>query len=245
MQELQRPDIFATRAHAAFKRGGRRRLLGAALAALAMLLLLVVLGPEQAEIKARFEYYGAPGELLIMPEISIVEGRDARQQVPKSLQQPPPPAEIIVEEEPRDPLATETVAKPRKDQPSESVPLEVSADAEQADQDQVELNLPQQRNPDWYILHQVRPEYPLDAPESERRLPTIFVRAAIFVGKDGKVLEKMVLATNGGPTYSTVVLEALGAWVFGWRVDPGAGRWIEMTWNFRSPYFTPAGALPR
>ena len=245
MHEPQRPDIFATRAHAAFKRGGRRRLLGAAVATLVLLLLLVVLGPEQAEIKQRFEHYGAPGELHIMPEISIVEGRDARQQVPKSLQQPPPPAAIIVEDEPRDPRATETAPKPRQETPSESVPLDLAADADEADRDQVELSLPQQRNPDWYILHQVRPEYPLDAPERERRLPTVFVRAAIFVGKDGRVLEKMVLATNGGPTYSAVVLEALGEWVFGWRVDPGAGRWIEMTWNFRSPYFTPAAAARR
>lgn len=245
MHEPQPPNSFATRAHTAFKQGGRRRLLGATLAALALLLVLIVLGPDQQEIKQRFEYYGAPGELRIMPEISIVEGRDARQQVPKSLQQPPPPAEIIVEEEPRDPNAEEVVAKPRKEQPSEHVPLDVASDSEQATEEQVELSLPQQRNPDWFILHEVRPQYPLDAPENERRLPTVFVQAAIFVGKDGKVIEKMVLATNGGPTFSAAVLAALGEWVFGWRVDPGAGRWIEMTWNFRSPYFTPGTTLPR
>ena len=245
MHDPQQPNSFATRTHAAFKQGGRRRLLGATLAALALLLVLVVLGPEQQEIKERFEYYGAPGELRIMPEISIVEGRDARQQIPKSLQQPPPPAEIIVEEEPLDPDAEEIVAKRREEKPSEHVPLDVAADSEHATEEQVELSLPQQRNPDWFILHQVRPQYPLDAPEHERRLPTVFVRAAIFVGTDGRVIEKMVLATNGGPTFSAAVLKALGEWVFGWRVDPGAGRWIEMTWNFRSPYFTPGTVRSR
>ena len=239
MRPPESPHRFATRAHDAYKRGGGRRLLGAAAAAVGLLALLVLLGPEQEEIKRRFEYYGAPGELRIMPEISIDKGSDRVHQMPKSLQQPPPPAEVVVEEEMDDPDAEDVVAEPKEGTPAEVRPDDVVADAEEASEAQVELALPQQTNPDWFILHQVRPEYPVDAPESERRLPKVFVKAAIFVGRDGRVQEKMVLATNGGATYAEAVLEALGEWVFGWRIDPGAGRWIEMTWNFRSPYFTP------
>jgi len=239
MHDEHNEHRFSTRAHAAFKQGGGRRLLAAAVVALAGLALVILLGPDQEEIKRRFEYYGAPGELRIMPEVSIDDGSDAVHQLPKSLQMPPPPAEVVVEDEPDDPDATEALPTPREGRPVEDTPLEVVADAEEASDPQVELALPQQRNPDWYILHQVRPEYPVAAPEAERRMPTVFVRAAIFVGKDGRVKEKMVLATNGGAAFSDAVLAAIGEWIFGWRVDPGAGRWIEMTWNFRSPYFTP------
>lgn len=239
MRDEHRPLATTTRAQAAFRQGGGRRLLGATAAALAILALLVLLGPDEEQVKRRFEYYGAPGELRIMPEISIDDGSDAVHQIPKSLLQPPPPAEIIVEPEKDDREALETVAKPRDGTPSERLPEELVADADEASEAQVELALPQQRNPDWFILHQVRPEYPVEASDSERRLPLVFVQAAIFVGPDGRVQESMVTATNGGPAYSRVVLAALEAWVFGWRVDPGAGRWIEMTWNFRSPYFTP------
>jgi outer membrane biosynthesis protein TonB len=108
----------------------------------------------------------------------------------------------------------------------------------------VELSLPSQTNPDWYILHMVRPEYPLDAPEAERLQPVIFVRAAIFVGPSGDVAERMILATNGSRVFAEGVLAALIDWKFGWRVNPGVGRWIEMTWNFRSPYFAQAGGRP-
>ncbi|MFN2371463.1 MAG: hypothetical protein ABR506_09990 [Candidatus Krumholzibacteriia bacterium] len=245
MRDEHRPHAFASRAHTAFKEGGARRLLGAAAAALVLLALLVLLGPDQEEVKRRFEYYGAPGELRIMPEISIDDGRDAVHQLPKSLQQPPPPAEIVVEPESDDPDAEDTVARPREGAPTDRPPVDLVADAEQASEAQVELALPQQRNPDWFILHQVRPDYPVDAPEAERRQPLVFVEAAIFVGRDGRVTESMITATNGGPTYGRAVLAAVDQWVFGWRVDPGAGRWIEMTWNFRSPYFSGAGARLR
>ncbi len=230
---------FTPEAHAVFKSKAPVRLGWAAGVTLVILVVLVLLGPDQQDVKRRFEFYGAPDELRIMPEISIEDGADRVHQLPKSLSVPPPPAEFEIEKEKPDPRGTEPA--PRED---ESHPLEVDEpavtpdpDAEIAARDQVELSLPTQSNPDWYILHQVRPEYPLDVQEEERRTPVIFVKAAIFVGPDGNVLERMILATNGSRPFAEEVLAALEQWKFGWRVDPGAGRWIEMTWNFKSPYF--------
>jgi outer membrane biosynthesis protein TonB len=63
----------------------------------------------------------------------------------------------------------------------------------------------------------------------------------VFVGPDGRVTASMVTTTNGSEVFTEEVLRAVDQWVFGWKVDPGAGRWIEMTWNFRSPYFSGDG----
>lgn len=230
---------FTTRAQAAFRRGNTRRLLGAAVAAVAGLVILVLLGPDQAEVKKRFEYYGTPDELRIMPEISIEEGRDHTRQLPQSLQAPPPPAEIEVEPEETVDEAEEVLPDPVEAEDREVQPVPVVDPAQIAENPQVQLSMPRQSNPDWYILREERPAYPLEVSESERRTPVIFVRAAIFVGTDGKVKERMLLGTNGSAAYGDAVLDALENWLFGWRVDPGSGRWIEMTWNFRSPYFTP------
>lgn len=231
---------FTTRAQAAFRRGNSRRLAVASVVAVLGLVALVLLGPDEEEIKRRFEYYGAPDELRIMPEISIEEGRDRTHQLPQSLQAPPPPAEIEVE--PEDPVdkADEVLPKPVDAEDSEVQPVPVVDPARIAEHEQVQLSMPRQSNPDWFILREERPSYPLTVSEKERRTPVIFVRAAIFVGADGTVKERMLLGTNGSAAYGDAVLDALANWLFGWRVDPGAGRWIEMTWNFRSPYFTPA-----
>ena len=111
-------------------------------------------------------------------------------------------------------------------------------DTEASDRDQVELNLPQQSNPDWYIMHMVRPEYPLNAPLHERKTPVIFVKVAVFLDLDGKVSASMVTATNGSQIFTDAVLAAVDQWEFAWRISPTAGRWVEMTWNFRSPFYT-------
>lgn len=230
------PGSFTTQAQAAFKSGGGKRLLAAAVLAILGLVALVLLGPDESVIKERFEYYGAPDELRIMPEISIEDGSDAAHQLPQSLQAPPPPAELEVEPEEKDPDATEPAPK-EAEQQRHSDPSEYYAEGETSERNQVQLALPQQSNPDWFILHQVRPEYPLGVSDFERRQPVIVVRAAVFVGPDGMVKEVMVTNSTGSDAFGEAVLEAIGQWVFGWRVDPGAGRWIEMTWNFRSPYF--------
>lgn len=237
MDSAPRPRSFTTRAQEAFRGGGRKRLAGAAVVALAGLAALMLLGPDEREIKKRFEYYGAPDELRIMPEISIDEGRDAVHQLPRTLQAPPPPAEVEIEPEKRDPDAADPA--PRESTESRQTdPTEHVAEGETAEDPQVQLSLPRQSNPDWFILVQVRPEYPLGVSDYERRTPIIVVRAAVFVGPDGKVQEAMILNSTGSAAFGDAVIEALVQWVFGWRVDPGAGRWIEMTWNFRSPYFT-------
>lgn len=234
-------STFTTAAQDAFRRGGRRRLWWSAAAAIVVLGLLIVMGPDRRSIQRRFRFYGAPGELRIMPEISIDEGKDRVHQLPKSLQVPPPPASIQIVPEDLDPRATEIAPKQREDREIRNEDaVEPNPDADTADKAQVELSLPSQTNPDWYILHMVRPEYPLAAPEQERRQPVIFVKAAIFVGPSGDVVERMILATDGSRVFAEEVLAKLAEWKFGWRVNPGSGRWIEMTWNFNSPYFSRA-----
>ncbi|RKZ16391.1 hypothetical protein DRQ50_06165 [bacterium] len=239
MTKPQQEHRFTTRSQATFRRGGGRRLLAAAAVAVAGLVLLVLLGPDEETVKKHFEFYGANDEIRIMPEVSIEDGQDDMRQLPQSLQRPPPPAEIEVEPEDLSDMADETVPVPVESISEDSQPVPVVEPAELEESERVELALPMQSNPDWYILREERPTYPLEVSESERRTPIIFVRAAIFVGIDGLVKERMVLATNGSAAYGDAVLDALADWKFGWRVDPGAGRWIEMTWNFRSPYFTP------
>ena len=234
-----RPSAFTTEAQAEFRRRNSRRLLWAAGITLLLLGVLILLGPNQQEIKRRFEYYGAPDELRIMPEVSIEDGRDRMHQLPRSLSVPPPPANLEIEREKPDPEGTVEVPPQDQIQPRQvdQTTRQPDPDSEMADQERVELSLPMQSNPDWFILTMVRPEYPIDAREEERQMPVVFVKAAVFVGPSGDVVERMILATNGGRAFSTEVLNALEKWKFGWRVEPGAGRWIEMIWNFRSPYF--------
>jgi hypothetical protein len=86
-------------------------MLWAGVAAVAGLILLVILGPNEQEIKDRFEYYGAPGELKIMPEISIEEGNQDIHQIPRSLLSQPPPSNIEIEKE--DPTEKGTEFIPR------------------------------------------------------------------------------------------------------------------------------------
>ena len=109
-----RPSAFTTEAQAEFRRRNNRRLLWAAAASLALLGILILLGPDRQEIKRRFEYYGAPNELRIMPEVSIEDGRDRMHQLPRSLKTPPPPANMEIERE--DPTPDGTVEVPPQDQ---------------------------------------------------------------------------------------------------------------------------------
>lgn len=234
------PSRFTTRAQATFRQGGRRRLLWAAAVTVALLIAVILLGPDQEAVKRRFEYYGAPGELQIMPQISIEEGTDAAHRLPRSLREPPPPARLEVEKEEPSPRGTVEVPPESFDSTTD---VDRSADrfdpdAQDLVEDPVEMHLPAQTNPDWYLLVQVRPEYPVTAEESERRTAVIFVKAAFFVGPDGNVMDSLIQATNGSPVFTDEVIAKVMRWRFGWRVDPGAGRWIEMTFNFKSPYFS-------
>ena len=235
------PSSFTTEVQAESHRGGRKRMLWAGLIAVAGLILLVLLGPDEQAIKERFEYYGAPGDLQIMPEISIEEGNQDLHQIPKSLQIHPPPANIEVEkEEPSDDGTVEippvNIQDPNKVEIANDIPREES---ELASDPQVEMALPMQSNPDYYILHMVRPEYPPDATESERRTPVIFVNVVIFVGPDGLVTDAWVNNTNGSRLFVEETLKAVRQWKFGWRIDPGIGRQYVIPWRFKSPYFIP------
>ncbi len=215
----------------------------ATVAALAGLILLVLLGPDEQEIKERFEYYGAPGELQIMPEISIEEGYQKVHQIPRSLQVQPPPPNIEIEKE--DPTDEGTVEVPAENltEPNEVITVqEYPQDSPDFSSDpQVEMARPMQTNPDYFILNLVRPQYPLGASEAERRIPVILVTVVIHVGSDGLVSDAWITQNTGGPLFGEECLEAVRQWKFGWRIDPGIGRQFPITWRFKSPYFTPGG----
>ncbi len=236
------PARFTTKAQMAERQGFRRRILWAVAMALAGLLAFILLGPDAQTVKDKFEYYGVRDDLKIMPEVSIDKGRDMVHQLPKSLMVPPPPSHIAIE--PEDLSETGTEPAPEETlEPIDEILNDVTLpnpDAEVADNEQVELSLPQQSNPDYFIKHQVYAEYPLGASEAERRIPVIFVKVAIFVDIDGKVTDAMIQGTNGSRVFADEVIKSVLQWEIGYRVVPEAGRWITMTWNFNSPYFTGA-----
>lgn len=213
----------------------------AVVAAMAGLIALILLGPSQEAVKRRFEYYGASGDLRIMPEIAIEDGSDQVHQIPKTLMTPPPPAHIEIEPEHTSDDAKDPKPEPTnnlEDQVHEWPTFEPTPVSETMDANQVELALPRQSSPDWYILFQNLPEYPLTATESEQRIPVIQVQVAIFVDKDGLVTEAIIQSANASSGFTEEVLKKVRTWKFGWRVDPLAGRWIELTFNFNSPYST-------
>ena len=70
------PRRFTTKAQIAERRGGRNRIIWAIAISIAALGAFILLGPDAETINERFEYYGAPGEMHIMPEVSIDDGQD-------------------------------------------------------------------------------------------------------------------------------------------------------------------------
>ena len=235
------PRFFTTRAQAVEKARVGRRLALAVLIAVGLIIGGVLLSPEAEEKEIPFRHYGVKDELHIMPELSIEEGQDRSHQIPQSLQVPPPPSVIEEEREPESENAVEPLPPEHQIREREVIEDAVmpNPDAEIAEQDQVEMLLPQQSNPDFYILRHVPARYPLNAAPEDRRLPVIFVKASMFVGPDGKVTDVLIEGTNGGQPFMDEVINKLKMMEFGWRVDPGPGRWINTTFNFRSPYFHP------
>jgi len=231
---------FTTVAQDRFRQGARRRWLVASGCAVVALLLLVWLGPEETRITRQLQYYGAPGEMKIMPEISIDTGADARHRLPRSLQMPPPPAKIEVVPERTDDRAIEKVPKAEVaiDRVAEAVTDPAEAIVDALFEEQVQLLLPQQTSRDWYILHMVRPEYPVLASEQDRRRPVINVVVWIFVDTQGNVTAAQLISNEGGDVFGNAVLEAVQQWKLGWRVDPQKGRQLVLPWRFRSPYFS-------
>ncbi len=232
---------YTTRAQENFRNGGWKRLLGAVAVALCALAAFIIFGPREEDIKKRFEYYGVRDEMLIMNEISIDDGQDRLAQMPKSLRIPPPPAKLEIEEDKPDPKGTEVMPEVRDADPNR---VDVNTknprpDSEVSENYQVEMALPMQSNPDYFAIHTPLPTYPLQATELERRTPIIVVKVGLFVNPEGLVTEAMILASNGSKAYEAAALAAVREWKFGWRVPPGAGRWMQFPFNFKSPYFTP------
>lgn len=233
---------FTTRAQAEFHSGGRKRLLGALVLALIALAALIIFGPEEDAVKARFEYYGAPDdEMRIMDEISIDDGRDRTEKIPQSLRIPPPPARLEIEDDRPDPDGTDIIEEQKEADPNridvnEKNPL---ADAEESERYQVEMSLPMQTSRDFFFLKKVLPEYPLRASERERRTPVIVVMVECFVNAEGDITAVVIKGSNGSEIFEEACVAAVEQWKLGWRVPPGVGRWLTFPINFRSPYFSP------
>jgi hypothetical protein len=232
---------FASVFQTAFKARQTSRFAAAATVAVLVLLLLVWLGPEREEIKRRFEIYGAEGPLRIMPEISIDDGADTHHQLPVAYRDlpPPPPLEVLPEDS--DPEAAIEVPAPRETEEVlvEDADTDSEADPDLAQVDQVQLSLPRQSSSDFIITKMVRPLYPLSASEVERRTAVIQVNVAIFVDSSGLVTASMIMGNNGSARFGQVVLKAVNQWEFQWLTEDAVrqlGRWIEMSWRFKSPY---------
>jgi TonB family protein len=238
------PRRFTTKAQIAERRDGRRRIIWAIALTLASLVVFILLGPDADTVKKRFEYYGAPGEMQIMPEVSIDDGQDQIRQLPKSLQTPPPPSRLEIEPEDLSENATETVPEPSKDPVNDVINdnRQPTPDAEMAASELVEMSLPMQSNPDFFIISSIIPQYPLTASEIERRVPVIFVVVNLFVNSGGRVTDTLIQATNGSRVYEDAVVEAVLQWEFGWRVPRESGGWITTRINFNSPYFSQTGS---
>ncbi len=182
---------FTTKAHDAFKRGGHKRILGAILAAVLLVIIGFLLGPEYDPKEDVLANYGAPGELVIMPQISIKDGQDQSHQLPKSLQIPPPPSRMEIEKEETSEKGSVPVPKETEAPPNDVLTpvTNFNTDAEVASKNLVELNMPQQSNPDLFIIHQVHPQYPLafnrafgirDTAELDRDLVTKAIATGVF-----------------------------------------------------------------
>jgi hypothetical protein len=221
----------------AFQTKRKLRFLSAGAVALLALALVAWLGPSREEIKRRFEIYGAEGPLQIMPDISIETGHDALHQLPEAFRELPPQVADIEPTEPQ--LAAEESVPPEPDEPD---PLTAVSNAEPAATaaaaPQAELTLPQQTSPDFVIVTMVRPRYPLNASEHDRQQPIVRVDVAIFVDAGGRVTATLITATDGGPPFAEAVIAAMDRWEFAWHRDakPAVGRWLEMSWRFKSPY---------
>lgn len=227
------PDSESTR----FRRGARRRLLGAGALALVLLLLGVLFGPDREDVKRTFEFSGKAGPLKVMPELSVDEGMDPRhqEQLRKALQPPEPAPNYEIEEE--DPEAVEekpVSAAPVPEPAPEADPVE---DADLDVVDAVEMHLPSQTNPWFRLVRMVRPTYPLDATPADRALPSLEVEVAFYVAPSGKVEGAYILRNEGGPAFADVVLRAVEQWLY--EPIPGArapdGFWNRLTITFVSP----------
>lgn len=239
MRTLISPTSIADRARTG------RRLAGALAVAVVIIVVLVVLGPSARDVERRFTPYGAEGPLRIMPEISIDQGQSEVYQRPDlSPRHAAPQYEIIPE--PPVPHATE-VQPPRqleKVSPTSSVDPDVDekpdADVEVEGVGTAELLLPRQTADQAFIIKKmVRPIYPLEATEAERRLDEITVEVGVFVTATGSIQAVMISRCDGGPAFERAVRTAMQQWEFEPVIKDGKApdpRWLVLTWKFRGPY---------
>jgi len=220
-----------------FRRGGRRRLIGAVLLTALTLVLLIFLGPDRDDVKRRFEVSGEQGPLRIMPELSIDRGRDQLHQdeLRRSLELPIPAPEYEIERD--DPDATELVPLPVEKSPEVREAIDPTEDPELDVVDMVEMRLPSQSNPCFRLVRMVRPRYPSDATALERRTPMIKVHVAFFVSVAGQVEGAYIVSNEGSPDFAEVTLRAVEQWAY----EPvecdlvPEGFWVNFDLEFSSP----------
>ncbi|MCP4292482.1 MAG: hypothetical protein GY780_11695 [bacterium] len=230
---------FTTRAQIAERALTRKRLFWALAMSLMALVLFVILGPDAQTVKDKFEHYGAPSEITLMPEISIEDGKDRMQKLPQTLMTPPPPSRIEIEKEDVSENGTEEAPEETEEEFIEvlnDIP-QPNPDAEISTVERVEMNTPLSGSSNLIVLTMVPLEYPLGASEAERRTPIIYVRVEFFVGPDGKVSDVLANATNGSKIFENEVRNKFIQWEFAFKKDPGIGQWGFTTLEFKSPYF--------
>ena len=203
-----------------------------------LLILLLVFGPDKEDVDKRFEYYGAQGELHIMPNISVDQGVSPVHKVPKSLQSPSPAISVqrTPEETPDDgirEIPKETNEDKNIDRLVTEVPVVVAEDAQK---EQVEMLMPQFTSSDLYLINFVHPEYPMGATEEERRTLGLYVTVGIYVNHEGLVTDILINDTNASRVFIDETVSKIKLWKFGWRKEPEIGRWVPIQANFKSPY---------
>ncbi len=226
-------------ANARFRRSRRRRLAVGAVAGVVLLILIALFGPDRDATRRHFEFIpGAAGQLKLMPELSIDQGRDTRHQEPeqfRNLWRPPPEQTFVPDDAAGRPVAPAQPVPAPQPQPDAAI----VADPDLSLANAVEMRLPQQTSRCFVLERMVRPEYPVGADAQARRLPVVTVEAAFYVDELGRVTASYVIRSTGGPLFDAVVLKAVNAWVFRPVADPTCpplGFWIRLPVLFHSPY---------
>lgn len=239
--------LFSPTSEAERARTGRR-LFWALPLALAIIGAMVLLGPDAESIERKFTPYGEVGPLRLLPEISIDDAEDARQQR-AAVEAAAPPAAPDYQIDPADRSEQARESAPVSSDVQPDMPHVGESDTEPAltevamasDGDAtVDMDLPSQTvDSDFIITKLVRPLYPAQASVADRARPVITVTAGFFVDSAGTVQALMIQSNDGGPAFAAAARQAMEQWEFQPRLRDGvppAPRWLVVTWRFRSPF---------
>jgi TonB family protein len=228
---------------------GRWLLWGAAVAVVLVLALFAAwrwdaarrpaaMARRPVELPVRRFTPGRAGPLRMMPQLSIDDGTDAREQAASRARRPPVPSPP----RPAPPPVSsgELVPVPSLARaPADSLAAPVSDDVDVTLYDAIEMRLPAQMNPCFVLERLAKPEYPVGVSEQDRRRSAITVEVAFFVNLQGNVTASYILKSDGATVFNEPVLRAVNAWKFAPVTDPACpplGFWIRLPVIFHSPY---------